>query len=403
MLLKKPGRLDDIPSSYRPICLLSETGKLLERIVASRIHRHLREPDRDLHEAQYGFRVGYSVDAILYFRQITEEVVARGGVAVAVSIDIANAFNSVPWQAILDAMERREFPAYVRAIISDFLHDRWMSSVGKDGQLHRRRMVCGVPQGSVLGPLLWNIAYDEVLRQELPPGCRLVCYADDTLLIAKGRSAAVAINFAMLGTEVLVRAIRRVGLRVAPEKTEVVAFMAKHTDQLPEGIQLAGAQVPLRRHMKYLGLLVNRGWTFRAHFQDIIERGEKVVASLGRLMPNLRGPGERRRRFYAMVVRSIVLYGAPVWANDLLRQRWARVAFRRLKRTLSSHQVCAYRTVSGVVASMLAGTPPLELHAQYLRRTFIEMRKQPDTPFYLKECRPSDVEGHYLSVEGKGT
>ncbi|XP_020298978.1 uncharacterized protein LOC109863178 [Pseudomyrmex gracilis] len=182
---------------------------------------------------------------------------------------------------------------------------------------------------------------------------------------------------AMLGTEILVRAIQRLGLRVAPEKTEVVAFAGRHHDPLPEGIQLAGAHVPVRRHIKYLGLLVDGQWSFRAHFQAVLEKGERVASSLGRLMPNLHGTGERQRRLYAMVVNSIVLYGAPVWADDLLRCRWGCVALRRLQRTMASRLVCAYRTVSGVVAGMLACTPPFELQAQCLSRAFRATRDPP--------------------------
>lgn len=46
----------------------------------------------------------------------------------------------------------------------------------------------GVLQGSVLGPLFWNIAYDEVLQGDRPPGCVTICYADDTLVLASGGS-----------------------------------------------------------------------------------------------------------------------------------------------------------------------------------------------------------------------
>lgn len=46
------------------------------------------------------------------------------------------------------------------------------------------RMECDVPQGSVLGPLLWDVTFDEILQVSLPRGCDIVCYADDTLVIA---------------------------------------------------------------------------------------------------------------------------------------------------------------------------------------------------------------------------
>lgn len=111
VLLQKEGRPPDEPSSYRPLCLIDEICKLFERLLVNRIHRHLTSVGPDLSKAQYGFRKGMStLDAISRVRQTVEEITSQDGVAIAVSIDIKNAFNTIPWSAITIAMEWYSFP-----------------------------------------------------------------------------------------------------------------------------------------------------------------------------------------------------------------------------------------------------------------------------------------------------
>lgn len=97
VLLQKEGRPPESPAAYRPICLLDEVGKLLERIIASRITDHLKDAGPDLAECQFGFREGRStIDAISAVRGFVSGEIKRGRVCVAVSLDISNAFNSIP-------------------------------------------------------------------------------------------------------------------------------------------------------------------------------------------------------------------------------------------------------------------------------------------------------------------
>ena len=134
-LLRKVGRPVDSPSAYRPIVLLDEVGKLFEGIIATRLNSLLREEGPDLSDAQFGFRRGRStVDALALLRGQVQEAVESGGGVLAVSFDIANAFNSVPHSTILEALRYHGVPQYLRAILASYLEDREVLLVDKNGQ-----------------------------------------------------------------------------------------------------------------------------------------------------------------------------------------------------------------------------------------------------------------------------
>lgn len=108
----------------RPICLLDDVGKTLERVIADRINNWLEDDGaRSLSRNQYGFRRARStIDALLRVRELTQAVIDNDGFAIAVGLDIANAFNSIPWSVILSAMERKGIPDYLRKIVANYLY-----------------------------------------------------------------------------------------------------------------------------------------------------------------------------------------------------------------------------------------------------------------------------------------
>ena len=137
VLLDKPGRDPTTPSAYRLICLLNVEGKLFERVIASRIDEHLRSGRgrNDLSPNQYGFRAGRSTtDALNRVCAGIRDTLRRGSVAIAVLVDIKNAFNSVPWSAIRDGLTSKSVPDYLASIIDLGEEDRVRETGQNDGK-----------------------------------------------------------------------------------------------------------------------------------------------------------------------------------------------------------------------------------------------------------------------------
>jgi hypothetical protein len=129
-----------------------------------------------------------------------------------------------------------------------------------------------------------------------------------------------------------------------------------------------GVSVPLRPHIKYLGLNIDARWRFESHFRCLEPRLLSAADALSRLLPNIGGPSASVRRLYATIVRSMALYGAPVWADALSLR--AKASLRRAQRTMALRAIRGYRTISWSAACALAGTPPWELVADLLAASY---------------------------------
>lgn len=297
VLIPKGNSGPGLEIKTRPICLLDEVGKTFKRVIAFRINRWMDDhPESALSRSQFGFRRDRStVDALLRVREYTREVNGCGGFAIVVRLDIENAFNSIPWSVILEVLERRGFPFYLCAVVGSYLSGRSIQYRDSSGRVCTREVRAGVPQGSVLGPLLWNIAFDSVMAAE--EGCHTICYADDTLVIATSDRLFEAIVKANLQIERVVRRISSLGFRVAESKTEAV-LLCKRLSRVMPAVRVGHARVDVTTSMRYLGVIIDNKWSFRPHLKYVENKVAGVTRALSGLMPNLRGPGERKRRLY---------------------------------------------------------------------------------------------------------
>nr|XP_012216527.1 PREDICTED: uncharacterized protein LOC105668645 [Linepithema humile] len=125
--------------------------------------------------------------------------------------------------------------------------------------------------------------------------------------------------------------------------------------------------------MKYLGLILDGLWGFKQHFAGITSKAERMAMALGRLLLNLGGPSNKVRRLYTNVVQSVLLYGAPAWADRVMASRRIKAMLHRPQRRLAIRLIRAYCTTSFAAATALAGLLPVEFlatsYTEVYRRT----------------------------------
>ncbi|KOC66782.1 hypothetical protein WH47_01225 [Habropoda laboriosa] len=127
--------------------------------------------------------------------------------------------------------------------------------------------------------------------------------------------------------------------------------------------------------MKYLGLHLDSRWCFEEHFDQILPRAERAAAALDHLLPNLVGPSEWVRRLYKGVVRSMSMYGSPVWAGDLVASRRGLTKLRRLQRVMAIRIARGYRTISYEAVMTLASLTLFELLAERDTQVYGRLRE----------------------------
>ena len=168
-----------LPENYRPISLTSVVCKLMERIIRNKIVDHM-ESNNLFAKQQHGFRAGRSCTTqLLEFMEEVTEAIDRGEEVDVIYLDFANAFDKVPHKRLLSKLKGYGIKGKIYDWIKDFLSNRKQQVVINGKFSHWIRVTSGIPQGSVLGPILFLIFIND-----LPDvlNCCMKLFADDAKL-----------------------------------------------------------------------------------------------------------------------------------------------------------------------------------------------------------------------------
>ena len=371
----KPSKDATLVESYRPITLLSFIGKVFERVLNDAIVVHLNVT-RGLHEAQYGFRQFLGTEeAIHKALDFIKSSRTRHRLTAALSCDIRGAFDNADWNAILNSEPLRLLPHYILHCLRSYFTGRVVTC--NELQHHLSR---GCPQGSILGPTLWNVIHDTVIRRLVPLCEGVVCFADDTLLIVGANTPQHLGNRCadLLGE--FKTFLQPNGLELNEAKTEFVVFrnIPPRLRRLQPGltatteIRVAGTVLRPSTTMRYLGVFLDEKLTFLPHLHAAIERGTRALLLLQRLCPNVHGYHPDARRVMVQgAVHTHLYYCSSVW-HHRLKFKKHRDLIASLQRRCDRMITSAYRTISGQAAAVLAANPPLDL--LILRRSILWLR-----------------------------
>lgn len=123
----------------------------------------------------------------------------------------------------------------------------------------------------------------------------------------------------MLASYKVVNGIEKLGLKGASHKTEAMIFPA-NVRRENKYINIRGTDIEVRTKMNYLGVVIDGGWNYRAHFDVVADKVEKTMGHLHRLMPNIRKPSEHKRRLCKCGLSYYTGHrcGGCLWGTGLL-------------------------------------------------------------------------------------
>lgn len=376
ILILKPKKDRSDPSSYRPIALASVLVKIAEHLVKIRLEWFL-EHHNLLSNSQFGFRKGRSTfDSLCILTTDIKIAFSRNESLVGAFLDIKSAYDNVIISILKTKLNLLNVPILLANFIINLLSERYIK-YSVDSNIICRTVWKGLPQGSVLSPILYNI-YTFDLESSLKPYSNVLQYADDLLLYVTGQCEDEMAGSLSNALTALKGWLDGNGLDLSPSKSNVVLFSRKR--QPPTlTVSYGSTPLPVKNEAKFLGVILDSKVNGVAHCEYVTTRCERNLNILRCLSGVWWGAHPSTMKLlYNALIRSVLDY-----ATFLLHPS-SKAAFRKLDGIQSK----ALRLITGAMKSSPINClqveccePPLSLRRQYLCDRFffrtVQLRHHP--------------------------
>ena len=310
-MLLKPDKLPSLTSSYRPISLISSIMKLFERVIEQRLRSHL-EHIGFINKHQSGFRKAKSTDDHLFrLSQSIMESFNRGEHVVAAFLDVEKAFDNVWHNGLRFKIFQLDLPTKMTRWLSDFLVGRLIQVNVNSFFSSQISPKAGVPQGSVLSPLLFLIYVNDHPTPHHKQNS-LSQFADDTAQWAFSRNVRIAAKLLQQDLLTLAMWCAKWRIKLNPVKTKVIIFSRSALARKTElNLKLYGEILKIYPQVKFLGITFDSQLNFKKHFEDILDRCNTRYHRLRLLVNKKWGPSPATLiQIYKQCVRPIFEYGS---------------------------------------------------------------------------------------------
>ena len=298
-----------IPDNYRPISLLSCFEKIMEKLLAKRIHSFISK-HKILYKLQFGFREGHStIHALLELIEKIYSNLDERNCGIGIFLDLSKAFDTIDHSILLHKLSYYGFRGIIHKWFSSYLANRRQYTVVNGIKSQSKLIAKGVPQGSVLGPILFTLFVNDMkTATSLEP--RL--FADDTNLFNFGKSTEMLINETNIELEKISDWLKANKLLVNTDKTNYSIFHSgsKNNQQTNSPVKLTD-ELKQYDHVKYLGLIIDQDLSWKNHIHKIKSEIVKYTSIFSKIRYSL--PKDCLTAAYDSLVLSKISYGLEAY------------------------------------------------------------------------------------------
>ena len=308
----KGGNMLDC-SNYRPISLLSNLDKLFEALILKRV-QFLTEKYNLIPKNQFGFRIKSStINAVSeYISYVQKYSISSNSTVCSVFFDIQKAFDSIGHDVIKFKLELLNFPTFLRELIMNYLNNRSLQVSLNNILSDIFPISRGVPQGSLLGPILFNLATFDLTF--FSGDCKMILYADDMVLFDRIENMKDSSYWNRFITD-----LKRVmswyslnGLTINTKKTKCLIFKCPCSSINIGDKFLKEFNIERVNTIKYLGILLDINFKWRSQISSIQKKLNRGIFVLNRCVSILRSQKLLLQLYYSFA-HCHLIYLVHIW------------------------------------------------------------------------------------------
>ena len=308
--IHKSGKKTEV-SNYRPISLLSTFSKLYEKAMHARISNFL-ESNNSLFEMQFGFRKGRSCEhALLAAKNTILSTLNKNEIALLLLIDFSKAFDMVDHSILLDKLQNYGIRGIAHQWIKSYLTNREQYVHIKGKNSSTQKLEYGVPQGSILGPLLFVIYINDMPRIQCL--AKFILYADDANIIITGQNLIeIEEKFSQLSTA-LVDWVACNSLSLNIKKTNYMIFSRKRIDNRNFEPKINNRLIEQKQAARFLGVILDTQLNWTHHIHAMKSKMARYLGILYKLRSSSTLPQAARITIFHSFIQSHLNYCSLIW------------------------------------------------------------------------------------------